>query len=161
MAIEAHEARIARRAFTIIARIPGGGRGAVFGTPVGLYLNASFDRRLFDLAVHGEPLPVGDGEVFGDGSGMAEASPIEPQLFLSDVASHYWYWSDDADRRCAEVERDGDDLLCRRVIEEVWDVETGVAQRLSSVRAPALHVVTMQRPSPTAVGYVRLRFDPI
>lgn len=156
-----HEARILRRPFTLVVRIRGGGRAAMLGTEVGVRLNASFDPRVFDLAVAGKPMPVADGEPFGGGSAMAEYEKPEPTLFLADGGSHFWYWKSDDDNRCASVAREGDDILCRRPIENLWDVDDGSGpEPISAERAPALHVVTLQAPSETAHGWVKLTFGP-
>lgn len=155
-----HEARVGRRAFAILIRIRGGGPAALLGSSTGVYLNASFDSRLFDLAVLGTPQPTGDGDAFGDGSAMAEEAKPEPTLFLASGGSHYWYWESDTDNRCSSAVRDGDDILCRRVIESLWDIDNGsAAEPIAAHSAPALYLVSRQRPVDTAHGFVKLTFD--
>jgi len=156
-----HEARVGRRAFAVVVRIRGGGPAALLGTSTGVYLNASFDSRLFDLAALGKAQPAGDGDAFGDGSAMAEEAKPEPTLFLASGGSHYWYWESDTDNRCSSAARDGDDILCRRVVESLSDSENGLtATPIAKLSAPALYLVSRQRPSATAHGFVKLTFDP-
>lgn len=156
-----HAVHAGRRPFTIVVRILGGSKAALLGGPeVGVYVNASFDPHTYDVLASGGPAPTADGEAYGGGSAMAEASPIEPTLFLTSDASHYWYWNSDTDGRCARITREGDDLLCRRDIEKLYDVAgAGADEPISSTSAAALYVVSFQRGVDGPPGYLKLVFD--
>ncbi|MFO0611566.1 MAG: hypothetical protein U0414_03185 [Polyangiaceae bacterium] len=152
-----HVATIHRRPFVLTVRI----RDARLDS--GVLLNASFVSSLFDVAASGAPLPTGDGDPFGEGSAMAEASPPEPTLYLADDASHDWYWGGE-DSRCESVIHRGDDVFCTRRIESLDDLSNSDApEAIGSLHAKELNLVSYQREreggGERARGYLKLVFD--
>jgi hypothetical protein len=110
-----HDITLAAKPFVIALR---------FRSPDSVHVSASTSPRWFDVARTGGAFDLGNSNSkeapFAVARGMAEnlVNP-DPQLFLSDQASHFWFYEDDKTHRCNTVTKGADGIVCRRRVERV------------------------------------------
>ena len=105
-----------------------------FSEPMALLVNASFNKKTFNQAsknIHLDKLP-GFQE-----TGMAEGYfNTEKQLFLAYKAPNYWYYDSDDDNRFNIVDKTDHGIICKRTIENLYDIDTKTSIKTKEIDKP-------------------------
>ena len=106
--------------------------------PMGLLLNSSFNKKTYKLASAGKP----KSELPGfQTTGMAEGLLNEDkEIIISDDSPSYWFYTDEEMNRFNSTEKVNGKLMCKRTIQNLWDVETKETTKISDVKKP-LYIV--------------------
>ena len=157
VAIANHEVTLQRRAFEVVVLMR--------DEPRQVLLNASFDGRWFDRVARG--LALDQLDVFQPGRGMAESVPPDPELMLSDEASHFLFVASDTDHRCHAVQRVAAALACFRNVASLTQDPGHGSVPIERTTARTLYLSFMQVRSGPAIeqqaevhrDWVRIKFD--
>ncbi len=134
---QGHEVLLDAKPFVIVVH---------FRSPDSVNVNASTSPRWFDVARTGGAFDLGNSKSteapFAIGRGMAENNLTpDPQIFLSDQASHDWFYESDKSHRCTAVTKTADGIACRRRVERVASGDPFRLHPLASYRGKSLYLV--------------------
>ncbi len=105
-----------------------------FSEPMGLLINGSFYEKTYKLASKG----IIKSELPGfKNTGMAEGllNP-DKEILISDDSPNYWFYDDNEKNRFNSIEEAGGNILCRRIIQNLYDVETKTTIKVEDVSKP-------------------------
>ena len=103
-----------------------------FSEPMGILVNASYDKKTFKSAKKNKPL--NELVVFTQ-TGMAERlSNSEREIFIHDQAPSYWYYESDSESRFNETSLTDQGIQCVRTIDNVYEVPTKSTLKVSEVK---------------------------
>jgi len=105
-----------------------------FNNPMGLLINGSFKKKTYKLASKGKHKSNLPGF---QSTGMAEGL-LNPgkEIFISDDAPNYWFYDDDKKNRFNSIEKVDGKLFCRRIIKNLYDVDTKATTIVENVEQP-------------------------
>jgi len=92
----------------------------VFDNPMGLLINASFNKTTYKQAKKGEAKNKLQG--FQE-TGMAEGlQNTEKTVFISESAPNYWFYDNEDKNRFNIIEKKKGKIICTRTIENLWNI---------------------------------------
>jgi len=105
-----------------------------FSEPMGLLLNGSFKKKTYKLASKGKP----KSQLIGfQNTGMAEGllNP-DKEIFISNESPNYWFYDDDEENRFNSVEKINGKYLCKRIIQNLFNIDTKKNIKVEDVSKP-------------------------
>ena len=131
--VKDHQIILEKKSFTVVV---------FFRQPDDILVNASLTPESFNLAQSGAALTDIPG--FAN-LGMAEES-FNPRtlLMLSNDSPHYWYYADENDHRFNDVIVKNGQLICRRLITQVMQVEKKQLSIVKELPGNALYFVFLK-----------------
>jgi len=74
--------------------------------------------------------------------GMAEGDFNEgKEIFISDYSCHYWYYTSDQDHRFNNVTKQGDSLVCERIVENIFTIGDDEAKPVEQFDGDTIYAV--------------------
>ncbi|GAK54405.1 hypothetical protein U14_05690 [Candidatus Moduliflexus flocculans] len=131
--VKEHQIILEKKSFTVVV---------FFRQPDDILVNASLTPESFNLAQSGAAL----ADIPGFANlGMAEES-FNPRtlLMLSKDSPHYWYYADENDHRFNDVIVKNRQLICRRLITQVMQVEKKQLSIVKELPGNALYFVFLK-----------------
>ena len=102
-----------------------------FDAPMGLLINASFDKTTYQQAKEGKPKSTLQGF---ENTGMAEGLFNDSEeIFLSDEAPSYWFYEDETAHRFNTIEKKEGKIICKRTINNLYDINAGENIKVEAV----------------------------
>lgn len=103
-----------------------------FSEPMGVLVNASFDKTTFKQAKKNKPLDNLKGFTeYGMADGLLNA---DKDIILHDEAPNYLYYDSDVDNRFNKSERKEDGLLCVRTIERFYEAKSDSSINIQNLK---------------------------
>lgn len=105
-----------------------------FNEPMGLLVNGSFEETTYKLATRGGKRSKLPGF---QNTGMAEGllNP-EKEILISNESPSYWFYDDSENHRFNSIETVDGKLLCRRIIENLYNVDAQTNIKVENVSKP-------------------------
>lgn len=102
--------------------------------PMGLLINASFNKKTYKSASKGKP----KSELLGfQNTGMAEGIlNTNKEIFISNKSPSYWYYSDEKNNRFNSVEVIDGKYKCRRTISNLYNIDDRLNINIKDVEKP-------------------------
>jgi len=105
-----------------------------FSEPMGLLINGSFVKKTYKLASKNKPKTKLPGF---QTTGMAEGllNP-DKEIFISNDSPNYWFYDDNEMNRFNEIMVLGDKIICKRIIQNIYDIDTKTSIKVEDVSKP-------------------------
>ncbi|MBN4052002.1 hypothetical protein JYT53_00715 [Cytophagaceae bacterium AH-315-L13] len=105
-----------------------------FSEPMGLLINGSFVKKTYKLASKNKPKTRLPGF---QNTGMAEGllNP-DKEIFVSNDSPNYWFYDDNEKNRFNEIITIGDKIICKRIIQNLYDIGTKTNIKVEDVDKP-------------------------
>ena len=105
-----------------------------FSEPMGILVNASFDKKTFKLASKNKHLDLLHGF---QSTGMSEGLfNTDREIFISENAPNYWYYETDEENRFNRSEKNNNEIICKRTIENIFEPDLGTKIKVTEVNSP-------------------------
>ncbi|MCU0428988.1 MAG: hypothetical protein MUF42_03370 [Cytophagaceae bacterium] len=123
--------------------------------PMGVLVNGSFQETTYERAVKGKPKSDLPGF---ENTGMAEGllNP-DKEIFISNDAPNYWFYDDKENNRFNSVEVVNEKLICKRIIQNFYEVETKKNIKVENVSKPLYLVFISYRQGKSIVDEIETK----
>jgi hypothetical protein len=130
-----------------------------FTQPMGLLINASFNKKTYELANKGKS----KSELPGfENTGMA-AELLNPnkEICLSEDAPNYWYYENNEENRFDTIDKVQGKIICKRIIQNLHDVENNRNIKVENVTAPLYLVFISKKPGKDVMNDIEIKRESV